>query len=228
MNGWLHDPEQINSECVETMAVKFKQVPAQVQVDRRVGRTRARFSTSLHELMRRKPIAQITVQEIIEHARVSRSAFYAHYTDKVDLLVTDLDRFLQYVATYLSRTGERSERLLPVVELLSHVREAHEIPAALGRSGFMQDFLELAREHFARGIERRLQELPRAHGLHPLQRSALGQALAGAFVAQLDWWLRARQPLSPEQMDRDFHQLAWSGIPAIEPVKCNGKSLRSS
>ena len=186
------------------------------RLDARAVRTRARLAESLRSLMQEKPLSKISVQDVLNHAHVSRSAFYAHYDDKVDLLLTDLDEFLEAVTTHLSRTADASERVVVVAEFFAHVAKAEPIRAALARSGHLGDFYDLARQHFARGIARRLRELPRARCLSPLERSALSHAMAGALIAQLDWWLAKGKPVSPEEMDRRFHQLVWSGIPSAQ------------
>ncbi|MGH9523274.1 MAG: TetR/AcrR family transcriptional regulator [Terriglobales bacterium] len=188
-------------------------VPREKTVDARASRTRARLATSLRTLMQKKPLREISVQDVLDHARVSRSAFYSHYSDKVDLLLTDMDEFLEAVATHLSRAGDASERVAVVAEFFSHVADAEPIRAALARSGRLGDFYDLARQHFSRGIEQRLKELARSRRLPPLERSALAHAMAGALIAQLDWWLSKREPVPAEEMDRRFHQLVWSGIP---------------
>jgi AcrR family transcriptional regulator len=182
--------------------------------DARASRTRARLGASLRALMQQKALRNISVQEVLDHAHVSRSAFYAHYSDKVDLLLSDMDEFLESVSTYLSRTADRSERVAIVAEFFAHVADAEQIRRALARSGRLGDFYDLARPHFARGIQQRLKELPRSRCLPPLERSALAHAMAGALIAQLDWWLEKSQPVPPEEMDRRFHQLIWSSIPA--------------
>jgi AcrR family transcriptional regulator len=191
--------------------IRFR--PRGKELDARAKRTRLRLAESLRALMQEKPLSKLSVQDVLDHAHVSRSAFYAHYSNKVDLLLTDLDEFLESAATYLSRTGDLSERVAMVAEFFSHVAKAGHIRAALARSGRLGDFFDLARQHFARGIERRLRELPRAKRLPPLERSALAHAMAGALVALLNWWLSNREPVPPQEMDRRFHQLVWSGIP---------------
>src|SRR3954451_8321622 len=72
--------------------------PVERRVDRRVGRTRARLGQALRKLMERRPLEKLSVQDVVELAGVSRSAFYAHYDDKVDLLLSDMDEFLERMA----------------------------------------------------------------------------------------------------------------------------------
>lgn len=193
---------------------ELRLLPRASKRDARARRTRARLAASLRELMQQKPLNKISVQDVLKHAHVSRSAFYAHYNDKVDLLLTDLDEFLESVATHLSRADDGSERVAVVAEFFAHVgdAEAERIRTALARSGRLGDFYDLARQHFARGIEQRLKELPRSRRVPSLERSALAHAMAGALIAQLDWWLWKGKPVPAAEMDRLFHQLVWSSI----------------
>lgn len=50
--------------------------------------TKSLIRSAFITLLRKKDIEDITVQEIVEEAMVSRSAFYLHYRDKYDLYET--------------------------------------------------------------------------------------------------------------------------------------------
>ena len=190
--------------------------------DRRVRRTRERLAVALRELIQQTPLQEITVQDVLQRARVSRSAFYAHFSGTQDLFLTDMDEFLERVATCLSHSGEKSERIVPVREFFAHVGEAEQMRVALIRSERLAEFFDLAREHFARGITQRLVQIPRGGNLPKTEREALAHALAGALMSQLEWWLRKGKRLSADQMDQRFHRLAAAGIAAASVRKDSG------
>ena len=133
--------------------------------DQRVRRTRDRLGDALVELLVQKPFDDITVQDVLERAGVSRSTFYTHYRDKNDLFLSDAEDFFQGMATALSRFGDKSERVAPVQELFAHIAEVRPFYDALVESGRMHDVMELGQEHFARGIEQRLNEMSRASAI---------------------------------------------------------------
>jgi AcrR family transcriptional regulator len=59
------------------------------QLDPRVARTRRLLLDSFSELLaEQKSIRKISIQRITEHAGVNRVTFYAHFTDKYELLST--------------------------------------------------------------------------------------------------------------------------------------------
>lgn len=181
-------------------------------LDRRVRRTRDLLGDALVQLVQEKAFDAITVQEVLERAGVSRSTFYAHFSDKDDLLLSDADEFFALVAGRLARCAEPSERLAPVSEFFAHVAEASPFLSALVAAGKLDDVMKLGHGHFAHGIEQRLAALPRARHLVAARRAALAQALAGAMLSLLTWWLGRGRPESPEELDALFHQLAWSGV----------------
>jgi AcrR family transcriptional regulator len=203
--------------------------PVKRRPDRRVGRTRARLGQALRKLMEERPLEKISVQDVIELAGVSRSAFYAHYDDKVDLLLSDMDEFLERMATLLVVRNEQSNRIAPVHEFFTHVGEAVEIRAALARSERLQDFFDLAVDHFARGIELRLKQIAERETAPPQRCSGgiaaaarsdlIAHALAGAFVGFLNAWTRKGQPHAAAAMDTLFHELAWAGIRNLQGRK---------
>lgn len=182
--------------------------------DGRVARTRDRLGDAIIALILEKPFDSITVQDVLDRAGVGRSTFYAHYKDKDDVLISEVDEFFSGVATQVADSGEQSDRVVPAREFLHHLKGARSLLAAFAASGRIHDIWELAQAHFARGIEQRLAALPRAAGLNPSERAARASALAGSFLALIRWWLDHDCPQSPEAMDALFHRMVWEGSSA--------------
>jgi AcrR family transcriptional regulator len=179
--------------------------------DQRVRRTRDRLGDALIELLLQKPFDDITVQEVLERAEVSRSTFYSHFRDKNDLFLSDADEFFDGMANALSRFGDKSERVAPVHELFAHVAEMRPFYHALVESGKVDDVWALGREHFARGIEKRLGEIPRGGHISSAQCRLMAHGLAGSLFSLLDWWMQSGMKDTPLEMDKLFHQLVWNG-----------------
>ena len=177
------------------------------QPDPRAARTRDRLGDALLQLLLTKPFEEITVQEVLARAQVSRSTFYEHYRDKNDLFLSDADEFFEALSTLLARRRDPSPRVAPVAELFAHVAEARALYAALMESGRMHDLRELGEAHFARGIAERLAR-PRGGGPLPVEaRTALAHALAGSLFSLLAWWVRQGMTVPPTRMDQHFHRL---------------------
>src|SRR5829696_2308767 len=141
--------------------------------DARVRRTRDSLGDALIALMQEKSFDTITVQDVLDRAHVSRSTFYSHYSDKDDLLMSDAEEFFESISMALSVSGDKSDRVFPVKEFFVHLSDVQPFYKALVKSGKLQENMELARGHFARGIERRLSELPRGRAITANERSAI-------------------------------------------------------
>ena len=181
------------------------------KTDARVRRTRDALGDALIALMQEKAFETITVQEVLDRAHVSRSTFYTHYSDKDDLLMSDSEEFFEALSMALSAHSDKSERVFPVKEFFNHLANVQPFYKALVKSGKFQENMELARGHFARGIERRLSELPRGKSIPANERSAIAFTHAGALLSLLAWWLDRGMREPPEQMDELFHRMVWNG-----------------
>ena len=182
------------------------------KTDARVRRTRDALGDALVVLMQEKPFDTITVQDVLDRAHVSRSTFYLHYNDKDDLLMSDAEEFFEAISMALSAHGDRSNRVFPVQEFFAHLSDVQPFYKALVKSGKFQENMELARGHFARGIERRLAELPRAQTIPRNERSAMAFTHAGALLSLLTWWLDRGMRETPAEMDALFHRMVWDGV----------------
>ena len=189
---------------------------SQKKTDARVRRTRDALGDALVALMQEKPFETITVQDVLDRAQVSRSTFYAHYSDKDDLLMSDAEEFFESISMALSVHGDKSDRVFPVMEFFVHLSDVQPFYKALVKSGKFQENMELARGHFARGIERRLSELPRGKSIPPHQLPAIAFTHAGALLSLLMWWLDRGMRESPAEMDELFHRMIWNGVSSIE------------
>lgn len=180
--------------------------------DARVQHTRAQLGNALLTLIVEKPINEVTVQDVLDRAGVGRSTFYLHYRDKDDLLISQLEMFLETMSTALSVRKDRSHRVAPVAEMFAHIGNQNRLYRVLSDSGHLKDFFDLAQGYFARGIERRLAESGRLAHLPPRELGARAAALSGSLLSLLRWWLDRGEKESPEEMDTMFHQLVWTGL----------------
>ena len=185
--------------------------------DRRIRHTCERLGSALVALIQERPIDDVTVQDVLDRASVGRSTFYLHFRDKDDLLLSQLEKFLETMSTALSTRNERSHRVVPVAELFAHIGSQKKLYRALADSGRLNDFFDLAQGYFARGIEQRLTESKRLSNLAQprLPQRELGaraSALAGSLLSLLRWWLDRGARESPRAMDELFHRMVWKGL----------------
>lgn len=182
------------------------------KLDQRVRRTHERLGVALVDLIQEKPIDAITVQEVLDRASVGRSTFYLHFRDKNDLLLSQLEKFLERMTTSLSSRMDDSDRVVPVADLFAHIASQKKLYRALADSGRLNDFFDLAQGYFARGIGQRLIESGRLPNLPQRELDARASALAGSLLSLLRWWLDRGAKEPPSDMDKLFHRMVWNGL----------------
>jgi len=176
--------------------------------DERALRTRDRLGGAFVALIHEKPIEDVTVQDVLNRASVGRSTFYLHFRDKNDLLLSQLEKFLEM----MSVSKEVSLRVVPVAEMFEHIENQRELYRILANEGRLNDFFDLAQGYFARGIEHRLRESKRLPKMPQGELAARASALAGSLLSLLRWWLDRGAKEPPGEMDELFHRMVWNGL----------------
>jgi AcrR family transcriptional regulator len=179
------------------------------ELDPRVGQSVTALGSALIALMQERAFDAITVQNVLDRAGVARSTFYAHFSNKQDLFLSDYERLLAQVDKAADAVGPT--RLLPVAELVSHFAEMTPLLASLRASGQMETMWQLAAAQFARTIERRTAalhtELKRGDDPH-----VAAVFCAGALVQLIGWWLERTDRPPAGELDRQFHDMAWRAL----------------
>lgn len=185
--------------------------------DQRVVRTRRALGSALVELMLARRFDDISVQQVLDRARVGRATFYAHFRNKNDLLLSDAERFFESLERHFLANAGGSRRVAPVAELFSHVADFHLFQRALEQSEMAGPVQDLLTGHLAGMIERRMAELCPVTGSPALPPAATARLFAAALVEMMRWWLnRGAQPAARE-MDTQFHEIVWGGLARMSP-----------
>jgi AcrR family transcriptional regulator len=91
-------------------------------MDPRVARTRLSLQEALLALARERPLDEVTIGDIAEHAGVNRSSFYQHYSDKETLLADALETAIDDVARNLDTSAADVARMPPeLLVYLEHI-----------------------------------------------------------------------------------------------------------
>ena len=205
-----NDTRKVRSTA-RNQTVKSKDKPKR-KLDARVKRTRDQLGSALIQLIIEKSVNNVTVQDVLDRSGVGRSTFYLHYRDKDDLLVSQLEMFLEMMSTSLSVRNDKSNRVAPVAEMFDHIGNQNKLARVLSDSGHLKEFFDLAEGYFARGIERRLNESGRLAKIPQRELAARASALSGSLLSLLRWWLDRGEKESPQQMDDMFHSMVWTGL----------------
>jgi len=175
--------------------------------DRRSQRTRHVVSAALVELIREKDYNAITVSDIIERANVGRSTFYAHFHDKDDLFVGELDRVIDLLG---HRIPNQEESLFfPSLGLFQHVGEEYELYKAL----LWTPGIDLLIKHMQKSLTQRIEHgLQKSGNEYEVPLPILANFIAGSFLTVLKWWLENKMIYSPQEIDEIFRRLIRAGL----------------
>lgn len=181
--------------------------------DRRSKRTERILVEALVSLMQEKYYEAITVQDIIDRADVGRSTFYAHFTDKGDLMTGVLVHMMDVLGSMERQQPKPgSLQLLPVRDLFEHVQENRHLFKGIERGHALELFSEKAQEYWSQQVASRLQ----AHMVEGQQPAVpipvMAHYVSGILLMMLRWWLENKMPYTPEEMDEILQKLVMPGI----------------
>lgn len=184
-----------------------------VKDDRRSKRTRQLLGSALVELMLEKRYNTITVQDILDRANIGRSTFYAHYSDKEDLLISEIERVIQELEKYTS--GHMTGTPLPSLEFFRHLQQQRRLIHAFvwGPAGerLMKDF----QARVSKIVEQNLSLLAGDEATFSLPLSLVANFVTSTLVLLLQWWFEQDLRSSPEEMDEMFRKLVMPAIHAV-------------
>jgi AcrR family transcriptional regulator len=182
-------------------------------VDRRIQRTRILLHEALGSLIREKAYDRITVAQILERAKVSRSTFYIHFRDKDDLLRSSMRALLAGVlSTKISAIPDAAERMVAFsLPLLSHIQQ-HRRSAKVGLGERGRAILHgHLRDALSDWIVQALEDdraLPLSGSRRPpVNPKLLARHVASTFVLVLHWWLDHDGRTASDEADKLFRAL---------------------
>jgi AcrR family transcriptional regulator len=175
--------------------------------DRRTNRTRRSLSRAMVDLIKEKRFDDITVQNVIDRADVSRSTFYSHFRDKEDLFQKDWERFLQGLADHIEWDKAGHEKFVPALFLFQHLQEFQPFYKGLVRSRKTDSVFKTGVAYLTQEVESSLSQWGIKKAKPSVPIPILAHYLASELFALLRWWLDREMPYSPERMDEIFHDL---------------------
>lgn len=179
--------------------------------DRRALRTRQLLTEALGDLIRTKRYEAITVQEITERANVGRSTFYAHFTDKDDLVADSVRRM---VGGLEADEPNARNTFSPSLGLFHHVEAFAEHYLMMARGRHLTLFLDgLQRELTAMFVDRLSPRLPES-GEPRVPVPLLAAMLAGMLITTVRTWLESDMAAPAEEVDRCYRVAAEAALRA--------------
>lgn len=184
----------------------------QDKTDRRSLRTRRTLMLALMDLMRAKRYDAITVQEITDHADVGRSTFYAHFTDKDDLLADGVRRMLDGLGAG-GPAGDLT-RPYPSLALFHHVGAQADLYQVLARSRGLTLFLTAMHDQLTAAFTERLGARLPAGTVPAVAVPLLAAMTASMLITAIRTWVEHGLTEPAEAVDRAYRTAADAAVRA--------------
>jgi len=176
--------------------------------DRRSRRTKHLLQHVLVQLLLDKRYDSITVQDILDRTDVGRSTFYAHFTDKEDLLLSSYQNVFRWLEKQIEQ--DETKRITPSLDLFLHVQSHYKLYLALVRSRKTDLFYRQGQMFLCRIIEKRIDS--RMDEKISIPIPILSNHLAGSLINLLRWWLENNMPYTAEKMDEIYNTLVMTSM----------------
>jgi AcrR family transcriptional regulator len=179
--------------------------------DRRAQRTRQMLTDALGELILTKRYESITVQEITERANVGRSTFYAHFTDKDDLVADSVRRMVGGLDA--DEPGPRNT-LSPSLGLFHHVASFADHYLMMARGRHLTLFLDALQHELTAMFAERLRPRVPDSGTTRVPVPLLAAMLAGMLITAVRTWLESDLTSSAEEVNAAYTLAAEAALRA--------------
>jgi AcrR family transcriptional regulator len=185
-------------------------------IDRRARRTRQALHRALIGLILERGYDGLTVADIADRANVGRSTFYAHFTDKDDLMrgaAGNLKSIVMREHAALVTDSEPPEaRILGFSRFMTpHLYEQRRLFHAMMKGAAGQIVLEVMGQVLRDIVSAELAAMA-DRPLAKAARETAVQFIVGGYIAVLTRWLERGAKEKPEVIEAQFRALALGSI----------------
>ena len=179
------------------------------KTDLRIVKTKKILFDTLLKLMKQKNFDKIKISDICEEALINRSTFYAHYTDKYELLddlVEDLKISLLNDLGDNNNTSPKEYIMKLLSILIDHMDEKKDIYSAIllnNRNGFLVDFLIDIIERESSNRLKNIKEIKES----TLPLEIIIKFYAGGLINICLSWLTQKEKYTKEQLIEYINKL---------------------
>lgn len=174
-------------------------------MDQRMKKTRQSIFDAFIRLLEQNKYTEITIQQILDTANISRSTFYAHFETKVDLLEAICQELFEHIFDTTEGNIEQSLNQ-KIIHLLGHFRDNRQGISTLFKSEYNSIFLLFLRGQLMVHIVSP-QLSPTLVEKLDVPVSYLQEHIVGCFIETLTWWIKNEMIETPEQVSSYYLKL---------------------
>ena len=179
-------------------------------MDKRKEKTINAIYNAFAKIIREKDYDDITIQDLLEEASISRSTFYAHFKTKDELLLSISSHIFEHVFSKTlqeEKTHDFSKDIIIdyrhlIVHIFYHVKDERDLFEGILSNKVNALFLMEFRAHISKFVSSYFANYPMINSLIPLE---LRKSLAiEEFIVVLKYWVQNNFQETPEEI-ADFY-----------------------
>lgn len=175
-------------------------------------KTEILINNAFTKIINEKDYYDVTIQDILDVSKVSRSAFYLHYKTKEDLLLSYSKHIFQHVFGHVHKeeTHDFSNELFYdyrnlITHIFYHVRDEKDLFNGMLKSKANTLFLEEIRKNISHVVESYYNNYPYKDIAIPFE--LYKSILVESFISMLKYWMKNNYLESPEEMGKYYFSL---------------------
>ncbi len=179
-------------------------------MDKRKGKTINAIYNAFAKIIREKDYDDITIQDLLEEASISRSTFYAHFKTKDELLLSISNHIFEHVFSKTlqeEKTHDFSKDIIIdyrhlIEHIFYHVKDERELFEGILSNKVNALFLMEFRNQISKFVSSYFANYPMINSFIPLE---LRKSLAiEEFIVVLEYWVQNNFQETPEEI-ADFY-----------------------
>jgi len=171
--------------------------------------TKKALAASIKELMMKKSLAKISIEEIVNHCGLNRQTFYYHFKDKYDLVnwiySTEVVAFTAESWTY----EQWSNGVLEVLTLLKKNQAFYRNALNASGQNTFADYLFLVSKEMIMQV---LDSFCATSSVSLEGKDFMAEFITNGFVGIITKWVKTGMTVSPERLHNQIIHLLDNGI----------------
>jgi AcrR family transcriptional regulator len=213
----MSDTEHIPSSDQQKAMEMLRE--AEPGIDRRAGRTRLALRQAMVGLILERGYDELTVADIADRANVGRSTFYAHFTDKDDLLRNAAGNLKAVImgehAAEAGKNDPPEARILGFSRFMTpHLYEQRRLFHAMMKGTAGQIVLDVMARVLCDLVRAELAAVADSPAARAARETAV-QFIVGGYIAVLTRWLERGAREKPEVVESHFRTLGLGSIRSL-------------
>jgi AcrR family transcriptional regulator len=188
--------------------------------DLRIKKTYKLLTTSLFELLEKKPFSDITVIDICENAMVNRGTFYKHFEDKYHLLaycIREMQREFSEQSIVDNSLNDPKDYYVTIIKnVLDYICDNRKMLLLILSEASGSAISEMFHRLLAEDIVQKLTDVEKQTGMvNLIPIPFIAEFYSGALISSIKWWIVSDTPYTRENIAEYIETMIEANMKAV-------------